>query len=530
MPLGRAIPRRELIRLLAPGWGGILTGVLLATCFAPFEWVNAAWIALVPMLVALRFAPPRPAPWIGFFAGWTWWLVSLVWLTRVTVVGYVLLAAYCALYMVPVALVAAGWMARFGTRRILPNLGLMFAVAAVWTGGEFVRSTLLTGFPWNPLGAAAYRNVALLSHTTWGGAYAISALMAWVNAGLALTLLRYLVREDRTLRRPHLELTAAIALLLTAFVSGLRMFHQAEAAATGTVLRAALIQPNIPQDDKWTEEKIDFIYDRLEALTDHAVSFTRPDLAIWPETALPEEIRFSETAFRVVNDLARLGSPLLVGTMDTVWDDQGRPYYFNSAMLFGTNGQWLAQYDKRHLVLLGEYVPWGDDTPFLRVMSPIAASFTPGTTSTVFRLESPAVAFSVLICFEDTMADLGRESVRNGARLLINQTNDAWFDPLGGSRQHLVHSVLRAAENRVPVLRAANTGVTCAIDRFGRIHDVLEDEDGRVRMHGFQVTSVSAPPDDMPLTWYTRHGDVFAWSCLALALPALAAARPRRRA
>ena len=511
--------RREMIRQVLPGMGGILSGLLLAAGYAPVSWANGIWFSLVPLLVSLRFVDRQAGGLVGYAAGVTFWLASLIWLTRVTYVGTVLLAMYCALFLLPVVITAHAWMARFGTRRLIPNLGLMCGLTAVWCGSEFVRSTFLTGFPWNPLGATQYRNIALLTHTTWGGVYAISGLIVWVNTGLALTLLRYLRPEDRQLRRPHLELTVSIAALLAAFVLGLQGFHRAEAAATGTEMRAALIQPNIPQDEKWTKEKIDFIYQRLEHLTDSAVAYTRPDLAIWPETAVPEDVRFSDQAYALVNRLSRLGSPLLVGTMDAIWDDEGKPYYFNSSMLFGTNGQWLAQYDKRHLVLLGEYVPWGDDTPFLRVMSPIAASFTPGATSTVFRLEQPGVWFGVLICFEDTMASLGRETVRNGARLLINQTNDAWFDPLAASRQHLIHSVLRAAENRVPVLRAANSGVSCAIDRFGRIQDVLADDAGGVRIHGFQITSVQVPPADMPLTWYTRHGDLFAGVCLVLGLP-----------
>jgi len=173
-------------------------------------------------------------------------------------------------------------------------------------------------------------------------------------------------------------------------------------------------------------------------------------------------------------------------------------------------------------VIFGEYVPLRRVLPFLGWLTPIEASFTPGTTGTIFRLARPPVNFAVLICFEDTVAPLARAAVRRGARLLVNQSNDAWFDPSSASRQHLTHSVLRAAENHVPVLRCCNTGVTCGIDACGRVYDVLAGRDGHVAVPGWRNTMVDVPPADMPLTFFTRHGDLLGPAGAAVAALGLA--------
>jgi apolipoprotein N-acyltransferase len=205
--------------------------------------------------------------------------------------------------------------------------------------------------------------------------------------------------------------------------------------------------------------------------------------------------------------------------MDTAYSDVvGKPdEYFNCSMLVDVYGRLAAQYDKRHLVPFGEYVPLQKYLPFITAFTPIQASFTSGKTSTVFHLESARAAFSSLICFEDAVAQLARESVRNGARLIINQTNDAWFDPSAASRQHMAQCVLRCVENRVPALRCANTGISCHIDALGRVRPSIADAVSGVRTSGFYTHTVNLAPDDLPLTFYTRNGDVFAVSGLTVA-------------
>jgi apolipoprotein N-acyltransferase len=499
--------------------GAALSGVLMALAFAPFDMADAAWCCLVPLLISCSYAKPCHAIKIGITTGTIFWLITLFWLTKVTFVGLLILSLYCALYVAPFTLVAVWWIRTHGAGRFLHNAAFMIVITAVWVASEFARVTFFTGFPWNPLGVSQYQNVMLIQHASWGGVYAISGILVWVNAAIALTILRYLKKLARFGRSTHPEMLMGMTVILIAFVTGNKMYNQPE--LPGRETRIALIQPAIPQYDKWSEEKEEMIYQRLQDLTSQSILWTTPDLVVWPETALPYDVKQSEYCYDLVYSLARMGSPILVGSMDSEIRYDQKPLYYNSSFLFDTNGIIIEEYQKRHLVLFGEYVPFHQYVDIVNAMTPVMESFTPGSTSTVFQVPERKMPFSALICFEDSLPYLARHSVRNGARMLINQTNDAWFDPSSASRQHMAMSVFRAVENRVPMVRSANTGYTCEINARGQIQRVLMSENGQHDGPGFHLAVVNIPPDEMPLTFYTRHGDVFAWVCFAIGLTAM---------
>jgi len=211
-----------------------------------------------------------------------------------------------------------------------------------------------------------------------------------------------------------------------------------------------------------------------------------------------------------------------VGTMDVEWDDKGQPVYYNSSFLVGPDGRIRGRYDKQHLVMFGEYVPFGRWLPFVRSLTPLEEDFSPGEEPGLLLVKE-RVPVTVLICFEDTIPALARAAVRRGARLIVNQTNDAWFDPSAGSWQHLANAVFRCVENRVPAVRCTNSGVTSAVDEMGRICDVLADSRMNPRMEGVRVVQVAAPRGLRP-TVYTRWGDWFGWLCAGCTGVYLAAA------
>jgi apolipoprotein N-acyltransferase len=234
--------------------------------------------------------------------------------------------------------------------------------------------------------------------------------------------------------------------------------------------------------------------------------------------------------------------------------ENGNKHYYNSVFLFGEAGRLVESYRKQHLVLFGEYLPFDRYLPFLKTLAPLGISCSAGTTGTVFRLqavplsvergdepgeipEPEEVRFASLICFEDAFPGLARRAVLNGARVLINQTNDAWFDgwlaPGWAARQHMSHCVFRCVENRVPAVRCANTGVTCSIDRNGRIENLhlLEKQHWRMGITGFSVHTVAVTSGTTAPTFYTRYGDLpFALPCgMAAALAFILAVADERR-
>lgn len=510
----QAAPRVSVWALFA----SVLSGVLLALSYPGYGFQELAFIALVPLMYAVQAAVPRRAAFLGWLGGSTFFLVSLAWLHNLTgtvegflfqsgcLIAYVLLCLLCGLYFIPLALMVPACIRRWGVQKIRTNLLTMLCITTTWVGAEYLRSILFTGFPWNFLGVSQYSNLSLIQMADWGGVYAVSAIIIWFSAAAFLTLMQYTHGGRARKYRAHLELMAGILPIAVTLAYGFNiLLNQPE--PTEPAVRIALVQPNIPQSQKWDKAMESTIYKRLDELTDAAVHLGQLDLIIWPETALPDLLRVSEASSDLVRKYTQNGVPLLTGTLD-VDVEVSPPAYFNSSFLIGTNGILLAKYDKQHLVPFGEYMP----LPMIRKYTPIALDITPGTESTLFQL--PGIpAFSTLICFEDIVAPLASKAVRNGARWLVNQTNDGWFDPSAQSEQHLSQAVFRCVENRVPMVRSGNTGISCTIDIYGGVGRGL-----RAQTEGFATVELHPAAADHPLTFYARYGDLFAKANLLFAL------------
>ena len=510
-------------RILGPpvsAWriaGACASGLLLALTYPRPGISGLAWIALVPLLASIVPARRCPRPWrLGFLAGLFWTVPSLAWLRHVTVPGWLALAAYVAVYPAIWSVAAARWTERAGDGPPLRDVGAAFLAAAWWIGLEYVRSGLFTGFPWNFLGASQYRQIALIQVARLGGVYAVSFLVAFLNAALVLSLRRWVrIGGARRPLMPHVALASALLLVALAVAYGLRTVLR----ETGTPLRSldvALVQGNIPQQQKWDEAYRRFILERYEVLTREAAG-RRPDLIVWPESSTPDDVRYDLESFALVSSLVmETGIPLLLGSGDYRIENGGE-IFTNTAFLFvrgeEPGGIRYTGYDKIRLVPFGEYVPL-ENLGVTRLLTPIAGSFRPGQSVTVFDLGDGA-AFSALICFEDVFAHLAREGVRRGARFLVNITNDAWYERSSGAFQHAANAVFRAAETGVPLVRAANTGVTCFIDRFGRVESALEGaEPGDIWIEGVLHGRVEWPVEPR-LTFYARYGDLAALAGLA---------------
>jgi len=529
---------RKLINreFLLKAGGAAISGWLLACAFPlppaleGLEGAGAAWMGLIPLLLVIRASRPKAAFAWGWASGLLFWLLTLSWLLALRhtwgglampALGWIALSAYCALYTGFFAFVFA---AVPGTRRLLPVL----AAPLLWAGTEWLRASIFGGFPWNPLGVSQYRNIAAIQMATLGGVYAASALIVLLNAALAMTILRIygeIRNRSARRRRVHSELMVGLAVVAICWSWGVRTVRQGESDAAGPVLRVAAIQPAIPQLQKWDDSHEHDIAKALGEQTELAL-MSRPDLIVWPETATPGMLRIDPLSQRLVDSISVQGNAyLLAGSMDYRQLTEQDPEYLNASFLIATNGLIAAVYNKRHLVLFGEYLPFENQLPFMKQWSPLGFSCISGEPDQpLMDLATPGtdgrepVRLSVLICFEDVFPYLARRDVQRGARLLVNQTNDAWFDGSAASRQHIANAVLRAVENRIPMVRAANTGITCFIDRFGRIIKQLPN-----RGQGYLVDELETAAAGMPLTRYTRSGDrLFGLPCaVATVLAAL---------
>lgn len=504
-----------------PWAASILSGVLLVLSFPPWNQGWLCWIALVPLICALffdvrggRFAALRQAALgyvtgLVFFLGTFFWLSTTLsqlfanrWLLALTPLLALFLALYLAFWgwFVGAILIEAGKVPRFPES--LTNLGLAAAGACAWLVHEWVRERLFGGFGWNPLGVAMYRDLPMIQIAEVTGVPGLSFLIVFCNL-MAVIIVRRIIGEFGPIfmKRVRWEFSLTMALVVIVFAFGIRRLLQQESGQAVT-LRVVAVQPNTPQSDKFDRDEEDKVLDQIKKLTELATLTTSghsgPHLVVWPESAIPTGMFSSERNVRFVIDLLQSSDfALLLGTTD--FDPQKSEDY-NTAMLLTEHGQRQQSYRKIHLVPFGEYLPLRPVfEPFVGQLVP--GDFTPGREHTLLELHEPKLKIGALVCFEDTLGDLTRHFTTAGAQVLINITNDGWFAQSPAAEQHLANSVLRAVENRRPLIRCGNTGVTGVIAPTGHVDRWLPPFE-----QGFAAREVQVPTAGR-ITIYAVYGD-----------------------
>jgi len=493
--------------LLAAG-----SGLLCFLAFPPVQWHWLGWIALWPLLVAVRGARSRDAVLCGLLTTFCFYGLSIYWVFSImrdygrlsvpmAAAVLLLLLFYASLYRVAFCWVLA-WISR--------RNGAMASLAApfLWVAMEFsfVRTPHFS-FPWNLLGYAATHELGILQMASVTGVYGISFLMAGF-AALAACWPRAIELAGRKLPVAS-ALGGMMVALVAARLAGAWLLPAAPARYT-----ARLVQMNIAQSLTYTNDWIDqhaAELDEIERLS--ASAAPHPALLVWPEVPAPfylQDPRFGDRAQRIARGN---GGNFLVGVVE--WrvgsgrperDEPGRPYPRNSAVLLGPAGERISTYDKIHLVPFGEYVPLREWLRFADSLVAEVGGFVPGRERVV--AQTPQGKFASLICFEAVFPNEVRQFVAAGAELLVNISNDGWLGATAGPAQHMEMARMRAVENRRWLLRATNTGLTVAIDPYGRI--VAQIPAGRRAV-------LDAPFDFRnDLSVYTRWGDWFAWLCVAV--------------
>jgi apolipoprotein N-acyltransferase len=486
-------------------------------------------LVLAPVAPALLAAGLRGlAPWraarAGFLAGWLAHAALLHWFYVVTVhyghapaLAGVLApfgaAAYVALFPAAFALVAA-LLARCG-------FASPFALAAVWTACEWLRSFFLTGFPWGTLGYAWHQNTPALGIASLAGVYGLSFAASLL--GFSALAWRWPLAGARA---PRTAL-AGVATVVALHAAGALLGARTDAGA-GTV-RVAVLQGNVDQGVKWSPRHFEETLQRYEELT-RRVAREGAQLIAWPETAVPAPLDYPELRERIAALAREVRTPLIVGAVGADFDASGRPLaYYDSAFVFSHEGELRERYDKAHLVPFGEYLPLRPLLGrFIRAVATGATASDVAAGAGPRALDIPladgrTLRVGIPICYELIFPALVRGFAADGARLLVGITNDAWYGRTGSPHQFLAMTALRSAENGVPGMRAANTGVSAQIDARGR---VLE----RTRI--FEQDALVA---DVALasgtTFYARHGDCFALGCAVatVLLSLMAVQRGRKR-
>ncbi|MCX7794125.1 MAG: apolipoprotein N-acyltransferase [Thermodesulfovibrionales bacterium] len=513
--------------LLLPG----LSGGLLILSFPRYEISLLAWISIVPLMIDLTFSKlsGRDAFKKGFFMGMVYFFGTLYWIHHSvhyygglgfvpSILVVLLLSAYLSLYTGLFSFLVF----KIHTRTAYP---LLLLAPSIWVSLEYIRTYFLTGFPWSSIGYTQYKTLHLIQIADITGIYGISFLVVAVNGAIVDLILMKKRLEDLPFYPIAPRLAGFVLLgaaLIATFLYGNARLKENIDQKTAKI---SIVQGNIPQDKKWEPSFQAEVMRIYKDLTREIAIKESPELVVWPETAVPfifSEPRFAQAANNITivpkdtdeifsADLTefvkQINTYLLFGSIRKGYE-KGQEYFTNGAILLGKDGKVTYTYDKIHLVPFGEYVPLRSVLFFIDKITVGIGDYRPGKD--IKKAILPSGTFSTLICYEIIFPGLVRKAFKEGGDFIVNITNDAWFGRTSGPYQHFSMAVFRAIENRKPVIRAANTGISGFIDSKGRIiaQTPLFERLGITMDIGLSDKK----------TFYTRFGDLFVYFCLIVSI------------
>lgn len=521
----------------------LATAILLILSFPGYEWSFLAWIALAPLLQVIAGGVTlRRAFWLGWLTGVVFTFFAENWIAHsmthfgqmLTVVAYAVAFLFASILAVFPALFAA-------TMALLVRRFGWWAIAIapiVWVATEWLRQ-FVTGVTWNALGVSQVAHFPIARLARFGGVYLISAEVVAASSLLVLSL---------KLRERNVARAAAMLLIIAAMAFAVPEPEDQSKALPNTTVTVVGVQPNLPPDSSDAPEDFARNLENNLKLTRDAINRTpdkAADIAVWAESPLTLFYETDPATREKLDALAReTGSYLIV---NTVAKDDWR--FHNSVHTIGPNqgptAKTFRRYDKIRLVPFGEYVPWR--AVLGRFVPAIVGDFTAGKEAVVNQLRMETQRAAVLsdsapieqstlgaierttnyvrigsfICYEAAYPDLVRRFVQNGATLLVNVSNDAWFGNTAGARQHQAHAMMRAIENDRDLVRVTNTGITALITADGQVVDPLP-----MFTAGSQAWQAQAR---RRMTFYAKNGDWFAIGCVVVSLIAAALAMIKKK-
>ncbi|WP_028583930.1 apolipoprotein N-acyltransferase [Desulfogranum mediterraneum] len=504
---------------------GLLSSLLLSAAMPGLlGWWPLLFVALVPLLLLCLHRPPRTSGLVGFGAGLLYHLGLLYWIVIVlgrygglplwlSLAALFLLAVYMSCFSGLFCWLLSSLAGRYWHRE-RSIAALVWTAPLLWVALDYLRSFLLSGFPWMDLGYGLYSQPRLIQAADLGGHHAVSFALVLGN-GLILAIMdrqRSDVRWNLRLERRLLLLACGFLVFIGGY-SMLRYDIVSQALASGLSslqARVAVVQGNVDQARKWSAQAKEQTLHAYVRLSETALARRDTELVVWPETALPFYLQ-SDGLGRVVRQFVRANNIwLLTGTPSytirgATAATPRQVDYYNAAALLAASGRVVGQYRKQHLVPFGEYVPLKQYLAFLEPLVAGAGDFSAGRSAA--PLEMGRLRLGVLICFESIFPEIARQSVVQGANLLVNLTNDAWYGRSSAPEQTLAMSVFRAVESKRSLVRAANTGTSALIDPLGNISQAsaLFEE---------AVLSGSVAVWERP-TVFTDSGHLFGAGCLA---------------
>lgn len=513
----------------------LLSGALLGFSYPPSPLYSLAYVGLIPFLYLIdRLDNYKQVVRYTYLSMFVFHVITLYWIggfthgkdTYLIAAGIALLIAHPMFYWIPSLLYV------FIRRRLNHRVGLI-AFPFLWIGYEYSHSLTDFSFPWITLGNSQAYDLVRIQIAEYTSVYGISLLVLLFNV-IAYWILVQIASKKVGLFSP--KAVSAYVLLLGIYLVpwfwGKSKLDSLDHHFSGEPLRVGVVQPNIDPWEKWGEgweSKWESYDNQFRILLSETNRFTDPlDLIVWPETAIPFYILLPQNRFyldRLKQQIIGKGIPIFTGIPHALYYDSASApptarrtrnenqfvEYFNSATLFGYDGEYGPIYKKIVLVPFAERVPFAETLTFL--IEPLKwgvgiSGWGKGKDTLVYVLKLPSgmsTHLSGMICYESVYPNFVRHFVRQGAEVLLVITNDSWWGNTSGAYQHVAFASFRAIENRRWIVRAANGGISGFIDPYGRIHDATE-----MYSKALLQKEIKTRRD---VTFYTRHGDVFAMTC-----------------
>lgn len=517
------------------------SGSLYSTVFAGVEWYFLAWVGLIPLFWLIRSGSSRRAFFLSLVWGYFESLFAFMWLREILVgipfvFGFVL-GAFPALWgmMVPfiirnflvpseIRLKGSEALANWTSNSPFKEIFCCLALAAWWCVTEWIRSWIFTGLPWNLAGSSQWRILPMIQICEFTGIYGVSFLVVLVNLSLAFALER--IRQKGV--RHFYPLLLAMALVCSNMTFGLKQIRRVSSVKMDKQTAVGVVQPHLSQRRSGGREMTLEAINVCAGLTDRLLEGKKPDLIVWPETAIPVPLNSVDPLARYYREeVVRLGRksflPMLIGSI-TLKSDPAEPGgvgVYNSAVLIRPVMEVAKIYSKVHIVPFGEFVPFGREFPILNRLVGMGRNLTPGPEIAPVEI-LPGLRAGISICYEDIFPYISRTHAAKDANVLLVVTNDAWYPTSNEPVQHFANSLFRAVETRLPMIRIGNSNYSVVIEPTGHLRESLFRTAGGKLDPGIQKRGsgiLDLRYQEFPRkTFYTRYGNIFIGLCAAVFL------------
>ncbi len=474
---------------IKPAYLALVSGVVTGVSYhSSFHVGFLAWIGLIPLIHIVTTHSPRQSAWFTYLASVAANFIAFHWIgfNSGTTFLPVLLSLTGAVLYLGIFWAILAYIVSFIKNDFSPWITLPFA----WVTMEWIRSLGPLGFPWANLALSQSQYLPLIQLADVMGTYGIAFWIVMINVGLYLAI---------TGGRPVRYITFTVILFVLIGTYGFIQIEKIGSLPVSKRVHIAVTQPNVDPNEKWDRENRKAVFALMDSLHVEANKLN-PDLVLWPETALPTYLKLSRTnRKKVLRRVIEGNTPLLTGTVDKKWDENKEASFYNGAIFLKPDGSY-DMYSKVFLVPFAEYIPLSGRFPILKKLNFGQGNFVQGDDYTVFRYDS--TSFSNVICYESSVPDVVRRFIQKGSEFITIEANDGYLGNSTGPYQHFECAVLRAVENRISIVRSANTGISGLIDPVGRIIHKVPIGKQEIFLANVDIIPYRS--------WYSIHGDKFA--------------------